>query len=29
MHAIDGAEFPYIIKIEYNAGGKAYTKRKC
>ena len=28
MHAIDGAEFPYIIKIEYNAGGKAYTKRK-
>ena len=28
MHALDGAEFPYIIKIEYTVDGKAYTKRK-
>ena len=28
MHAQDGAEFPYIIKIEYTVDGKAYTKRK-
>ena len=25
---LDGAEFPYIIKIEYTVDGKAYTKRK-
>ena len=28
MHALDGAEFPYIIKIEYIVDGKAYRKRK-
>ena len=28
MHALDGADFPYIIKIEYAVDGKAYTKRK-
>lgn len=28
MHALDGAEFPYIIKIEYTVDGKAYRKRK-
>ena len=28
MHALDGAEFPYIIKIEYTVDGKAYIKRK-
>ena len=28
MHALDGAEFPYIIKIEYTVDGKIYTKRK-
>lgn len=28
MHALDGAEFPYIIKVEYNVGGKMYYKRK-
>lgn len=28
MQALGGAEFPYIIKIEYNVDGKVYTKRK-
>lgn len=28
LHTLDGAEFPYIIKIEYTVDGKAYTKRK-
>ena len=28
MHALDGAEFPYIIKIAYIADGKTYTKSK-
>ena len=28
MHALDGAEFPYIIKVEYVVDGKTYTKRK-
>ncbi len=28
MHALDGADFPYIIKIEYTVNGKTYTKRK-
>lgn len=28
MSVLDGAEFPYIIKIEYIVDGKAYTKRK-
>ena len=27
-HALDGAEFPYIIKIRYTVGEKEYTKRK-
>ncbi len=25
---MDGAEFPYIIKVEYTVDEKAYTKRK-
>ena len=28
MHALDGADCPYIIKIQYTIDGKAYTKRK-
>ena len=28
LHTLDGAEFPYIVKIEYIVDGKAYTKRK-
>lgn len=28
MHALDGAAFPYIVKIEYYADGKRYIKRK-
>jgi len=28
MHALDGAIFPYIIKVEYTVNGTAYTKRK-
>lgn len=28
MHALDGADFPYIIKIKYTVDGKTYTKRK-
>ena len=28
MHALDGAVWPYIIKIEYTVDGKAYRKRK-
>ena len=28
MHALDGAQFPYIIRIEYIVDGKGYTKRK-
>ena len=28
MHALDGAIFPYIIKIQYTVDGKDYTKRK-
>ena len=28
MHALDGATFPYIIKVQYTADGKTYTKRK-
>ena len=27
-HALNGAEFPYIIKIEYTVDGKTYRKRK-
>jgi len=28
MHPLDGATFPYIIKVEYSVDGKVYTKRK-
>ena len=28
IHPLDGAEFPYIIKIEYTVEGTVYTKRK-
>lgn len=28
LHALDGAEFPHIIKVEYNIDGKLYSKRK-
>ena len=28
LHALDGATFPHIVKVEYNVDGKAYTKRK-
>ena len=27
-HALNGAEFPYIIKIEYTVDGTSYRKRK-
>lgn len=27
-HALDGAIFPYVIKVQYIAGGKTYIKRK-
>ena len=28
MHALDGAIFPYIIKVRYTVDGKEYVKRK-
>lgn len=28
MHALDGATFPHIIKIQYTVDGKDYIKRK-
>ena len=28
MHALDGAAFPYIIKVRYTVGGREYTRRK-
>ena len=28
VHAMDGAAFPYIIKIRYTIDGKEYTCRK-
>ena len=28
MGAMDGAVFPHIIKVQYTASGKTYTKRK-
>lgn len=28
MHALDGAEFPHIIKVQYTVDGTQYTKRK-
>ena len=27
-HALDGATFPYIIKVQYTVDGKTYIKRK-
>ena len=29
IHALDGAEFPYIIKIEYTVDGKAERTTPC
>jgi len=28
MHALDGATFPHIIKVQYLVDGKSYIKRK-
>ena len=28
MHALDGATFPYIIKVKYTVNGKDYIKKK-
>ncbi len=28
MRTLDGADFPYIIKMEYTVDGQVYTKRK-
>lgn len=28
LHAMDGATFPHIIKVEYTAAGTTYCKRK-
>ena len=28
MHALDGAIFPHIIKVQYTVDGKTYVKRK-
>ena len=28
MHALDGAVFPYIIKVKYTVNGREYTKGK-
>ena len=28
MHALDGATFPHIIKVQYTVDGKTYTKHK-
>ena len=28
MHPLDGATFPYIIKVAYTVNGTEYTKRK-
>ena len=27
-HALDGATFPHVIKVQYTVGGRAYVKRK-
>ena len=27
-HSLDGAIFPYVIKVTYTVEGKTYTKRK-
>lgn len=28
LHPMDGALFPYIIKVEYEAGGQVFARRK-
>ena len=28
LHAMDGAMFPHIVKVEYTVEGHTYTKRK-
>ena len=28
LHALDGAMFPHIVKVEYTVDGQTYTKRK-
>ena len=28
MHALDGATFPHIIKVQYTVDGQVYIKRK-
>jgi len=28
LHAMDGATFPHIITVQYEAQGKTYTRRK-
>ena len=28
LHALDGAIFPYVIKVLYTVEGESYTKRK-
>ena len=28
MHAMDGATFPHILKVQYTVDGKTYIKRK-
>ena len=28
LHALDGAVFPYIIRVKYTVGSKEYVKRK-
>ena len=28
MHAMDGATFPHVVKVQYTVDGKTYIKRK-
>ena len=28
MHALDGAEFPHILKVRYSVNGQEFIKRK-
>ena len=28
LHAMDGAMFPHIVKVEYTVDGQTYTQRK-
>ncbi len=28
LHALDGATFPYVIKVVYTVAGEPYSKRK-